>query len=656
MNHKVGRRYLPVVMMASSLAIASACSSTAGSGSVTTPTTGATSPSATSAAPTTTAAPAAQAVPVAPASAAGALTISTGSADVKVGSTTLHLPSTATDASWSADGSEITYVDADGNIAVANWDGSGARALTKTNKSVLRAQPVFVGAGNEVAFSERDKHGVWHVYGANALTTRPLGADRQPNNEGDIWADPTDHDHAASSAYIAAPGRRAGVNLIAYEHDAAAGAQVWIVDFNQREPDSAFLIAGSHPALSPDGKSVAYVGKNGQLYVTSTTKSSKPTSKQITFGLTGIAHPVWAPTGDRITFATASDVESVAAKLAPGVTTNAPTVESPKPGVPAYVRSAPTTVTRLTGSDSIADSIVASKRMWNLDNAKTNVQSEGSLSMPTVVTLVSTADPTVLDHVSAFAFDGRGPVLFTDGKTLDPTTAAEIKRALAKPAYAGMDLRVQIYGNTSVMSPAIQTAAAALGYPVSRISGAIHQQTYLPIIVASDTDQAVLGNLLYLYQNFKVVLLHGGSMTAAQQALFRYPADSSSPVTVYVAGAAAKAAVAANWPGKPTGVHIVDLPTAVSDESIQFQTYYANSIALVAEGDRTSMVLANQGNNALVIVVGKGGSLSPAAITWLRSNAATIETINVFGDSSNVSAATLAAAVAAVSGPAGAAS
>jgi hypothetical protein len=52
--------------------------------------------------------------------------------------------------------------------------------------------------------------------------------------------------------------------------------------------------------------------------------------------VTGLTHPVWSPDGSRLAFGTASDVESVAATLAPGATSNPARVESPSPGVPSY--------------------------------------------------------------------------------------------------------------------------------------------------------------------------------------------------------------------------------------------------------------------------------------------------------------------------------
>ena len=332
MNRKVGRRHVSIAVMATSLAIASACSSQAGSKS--------SAPGA-SGGPSTSASTAPSGAP-APVKLAGHLGVSDGHADIIVGGTDIRFATTVTDASWSPDGSRIAYVDSHGNIATARPDGSGVRVLTKADATVKRVQPTW-SSGADITFSERAKDGVWRLKMVLASTTA-LGDPTYPEGDFDLGgggSDDTSHDRASTSAFIRPDGANDGVNLIAYEHDGAKGAQVWIIDGNQRSPESKLLIAGADPALSADGSSLAYVGTNGQLYVTPVAKASKSSSRQITFGIKGITRPAWSPDGTRVAFATPSDVESVSAKLAAGVTTNPVTVESPKPGVPAYVPLAP---------------------------------------------------------------------------------------------------------------------------------------------------------------------------------------------------------------------------------------------------------------------------------------------------------------------------
>ncbi len=635
MNRKAGRRHLSIVVVATSLAVASACSSQSGSAS--TPDAGA-HPSASAAGPAAGGPPS-----TAPIEIAGKLSLSDGHADVTAGGTNIHLATTVTDASWSPDGSRIAYVDSHGNIATARSDGSDVRVLTKTDATVKRAQPTWTN-GAEVMFSERAKNGVWRLKSVVAGTPA-LGDITTP--EGDFGFDNSGHDRAPTSAFIRPDGANDGVDVLAYEHDATKGPQVWIVDRNQRSPEAKELVAGSDPALSADGSELAYVGKNGQLYVTSVAKASAASSRQITFGIKGITRPAWSFDGTRIAFGTPTDVESVSTKLAAGVTTNPSTVESTKAGVPAYVPVARDEVVRFTGDDPIADSIAVSKRLWNLHNVKVNVQSQADLTIPSEVTLVSTADPTSLANIADVM--GNGPVLFTDGKTLDPTTAAEIKRALGTSGQGGPQLSVRLFGATGVIAAPIEQSVKALGYSVSRIKAAAPRMSSATYLIASDTDQAVLGNLGHLSRDFTVIRVHGSSLSSAQKALIR--AEDSQPVTVYTAGSAARTAVQASWSGKPK---IKIIPVSTVDESVALASHYHSGVAFVTAGDWKGMVLAAQfASEDTVMVVDKGATLTPGVTAWLEANGPTLAEVYPFGNITTMPVALVDSAAAAVSGPAG---
>ena len=630
MNRRIMHRHLPVVMMATTLAVASACSSAKGSDASGLSPTGSSTPSA-SGSP----APATAAV-------AGVLTVSNGSSDVAVGTADLTFASSVTDASWSADGSRIAYVDGDGNIATARPDGSDVVVMTKTSKNVKRAQPTWTGG--EIVFSERGTDKVWRL---KNIIPGPITLDSHVLPVGDLDVDgqPSGgHDQSPTSAYLAPNGAKDGVDLLAYEHDAAKGPQVWIVDYNQRSPEATLLIAGTKPALSPDGKSLAYVGTNDQLYVTPVAKASKSASVQITFGVKGITNPVWSPDGTRVAFATPTDIESVTAKLATGVTTNPVKIESSKPGTPSFVPTVTDSVVTVAAGDPIAESIAISQQVWNLQNSKVNLPSQGNLSLPSTVTLVSTSDKSALAAVGQ-DWARSGPILFTDGKTLDTRTAAEIKRALGKPGDPSQKLTVQVRGDSSVISDSVMQAAKALGYPVVRIKNSAEQDILTPtIIVASDTDQAVLGNLASLSESYAVILVHGSTLSTAQKAVFYSGAE------VHTIGAAAHAAVAASWATKP-GLTVSALPDNVIDESIAIAPQYQDPIDVVTAGDWQGMLLANAGGNA-VIVIGSDATLSSSATKWFSEKGPYIANINVIG---SVPDAAVKAIAALTSGPAGAA-
>jgi putative cell wall binding repeat protein/WD40 repeat protein len=587
-------------------------------------------------------------VPNSAAATVAALLLGDGAAGATIRTGDIHFSSTATDASWSADGSRIAFVDSSGNIATARPDGSDVQVLTTTNTAVKRADPAWTDGGEVIAFAERGKDGVWRL---ESIAARADGIGAPARMENPYLDGSTTHNHSPSSAYIPPAGPSRGVDLVAYEHDAASGPQVWIVDNNQRDPGSVKLLDGAQPALSPNGASLAYVGKNGQLYVTSVAKPKTSTATQVTFGLTGVTHPIWSPDGSRIAFGTATNVESVSAQVAAGTKANPVTVASTKAGVPTYVPTMTDSIDRFTGTDPIADSIAVSQQIWNLTNLKINIPSQSYFSPPTVVTLISTADPSALASVGRFA--STGPVLFTDGKTLDPRTATEIKRALGKPNDPGETLTVQLFGGTDVISNAVEQAAGALGYHVSRMPAAKPSMSGAEVLVASDTDVAVTGNLAQLSTNFNVILLHGSALSAAQrtilsaeQALWR-----GQKMPVYELGTDAATAVQSWSSGKPA-LKVIKLATDPIDEALALAPSYDSRISIVATGDWKSILLANV-TGSVVLVLPTGTSLPASATTWLHRNSPSISSVYAFGSTSAVPDATLTTIAAAISGPAG---
>ena len=631
MNRTVGRRHFSIAVVATSLAVASGCASHTGTaGGTATPTVS----GASGGQPT--------AVSIGAAMRAG-LTVSNGTADLRVGDTTAHFSSTVTDATWSFDGSRIAYIDGDGNVASARPDGSDVVVLTKTDKSVKRAQPAWAQGGSSIYFSERGKDGVWRLMSADAsagsLVAQPYKAGALDNND-------TGHDTGLTSAYVPPSGADEGKSVVAYEHDAAKGAQVWIIDQNQRSPEALFLLNGAQPALSPDGTEIAYVGSNGQLYVTAVAKPNKSAPKQVTFGATGITHPVWTTDGSRITYATPSDIESVAAKLAAGVTTNPAHVESAATGIPAYGATSSDVVSRVTGADPIADSVAVSRSEWNRADGKVNIAAQGS-DFPSEITLVSTGDQAALTGIPDLG-RANGPFLFTDGKTLDPRTAAEIKRALGKKGPYSSDMEVRLLGTKTDISDGVSQAVAALGYKVVRLSkSASPDSPGGPVVVVSDTDQAAIANVGQLPFWSELLLVHGSTLTTDQRDII----NAAKNVKVLAGGADAHTALQAAWPGKPL-FQVTDLPPNSVDESIALATPYFGSIALVAAGDWKDMLLANAARD-YVIVLGADGSLTPSALTWLNQDGPSIHSVMAFGSGTSVPDATLAAAAAATGGPAG---
>lgn len=639
MNRRIRRQRTVAVVMASSLAVVSACSASGSAPAVSAPgngTGGATAhpsvfPGATRPAPYT-----------------SQPSITNGTPDVVTGGRVVHFGSTVTDEVWSPDGSRLAYIDGDGNIATALPDGSEAVALTITNSGVKRAQPAWTNAGYDIVFAERGADGVWRL--------KAVGAVPQPGQaEADAGLDgeQTGHDSAPSGAYVRASGTNPGTSRYVFAHDTAGGSQVWILDYNQRTPYARFLLDGSAPALSPDGGSVAYVGKKGQIYITPVAKPNGP-AVAITSDRKHVGHLAWSADGQRIAFSTATDVESISVKLAPGVTTNPIRVESPTPGAAAYMPRAKDTAVRFTGTDPIADSIALSRALWNPTGQTVNYNGESNPAMPGVVTLVATTDRSAAGIVADI---GDGPILFTDAATLDPRVATEIKRALGHPAFPGLGLTVQLVGGPGVISDAVAHAAASLGYNVIRISDTPAPQDHLlsPVTVISDTDTTAMANIRQIRSNGSLLVMHGSSLTPAQQSALASTAPNDGVRRINAVGAEAYAALSAPWPGRD-GLEIGKIPTG--DPAVEALDLAARShrtpsrVAIVAADDWRGALLAAT-EYGVVILVGPSGSISTPVVTWLHQNAPTIGNAAVFGSTSAVPEAILSGLATAISGPVG---
>jgi Tol biopolymer transport system component len=86
------------------------------------------------------------------------------------------------------------------------------------------------------------------------------------------------------------------------------------------------------PALSLDGRKLAYVGRDGDIYVT-TPEHRGVAGTKVTAGEQRATRLTWSPDGQYIAYATANAVQQVAASGG----ANAPTTLAPATGVPSYL-------------------------------------------------------------------------------------------------------------------------------------------------------------------------------------------------------------------------------------------------------------------------------------------------------------------------------
>ncbi|WP_027345485.1 cell wall-binding repeat-containing protein [Hamadaea tsunoensis] len=565
--------------------------------------------------------------------AAGDLLLSDGTANVRIGTRTVTFPSTVTDAVWSPDGSRIAYIDGDGNVATARPDGTGVLVLTEKKDGVTRSHPAWFSGS--VLFTEKTAKAV------NVMQTSANGhTDRWRDTavyNGVLGSDSPESGNSSPSA-MSNTGLFAGTGEIAFQHAGSKGPEVWVLDVNQREPWGLKAADGTEPAVSPDGKAVAYVAKNGQISVIANQDKAKPT--QISFGAASPTHLTWTPDGKSIAYATKTGVESIAAKIPAGAKENKPQSVASTPGVPSFLPAAVDRVDRVTGADPVALSISASQARW--PKVTEFMQTQDTRPAGSVV-IASAAKPELALAAAQLTGAAHGPLLLTSGTTLDAAVKAELQRVLGKVKDAYGQPTIFVVGGTDVLSAQVDKDLKALHYQVQRVSGkdaaalaaaaataSVPAESAAAVAVVSSDDTAAIAEASTL-EGVTVLYANGATLPdAAQKYLNKLYADG----VVYPIGDKAQQAVAATWPGKNAKLKVKPL-TGGSLATVVATTFTASPdvAVLVDPADQLTAAIAASlahGFGSAVVPV-SSGKVDADAQQWLQDSSASVDTVLLVG-------------------------
>lgn len=435
------RRTATSAILAASLAVLAACNAKADTGAEPTPSaTGAEQPAADRYAP-------------------GTILISDGTTVVTIGSKQVTFPTTVKDAVWSPDGSRIAFIDGEGRLATARPDGTALVYPAGSDRASRVERPAWFGASILATGWTGDES---FVVRRNATDSAPQWQNRDwaRMQAGGDW--PSGEVRDPSAAFLPDPVV-GSTGVVAYEREGAKGEEVWVLDYNQRDPFSVKVADGSEPAVSPDGSKVAYVGRNGQIQVAPAVGAKHPAT-QITFGAATPSHLVWTADGARVAYSTAAGVQTVPA-VPVTATSNPPTSLTSKAASVSFLAGRTNRVDSVSG-DPVAAALKASQLRW-----PDRVGSYGISEDPGpagAVVIASSVEGDVALAAGQLARRAHGPLLLTTGRDLDAAVRDEVKRILGKVESAPPEPLVYLVGD---LSDSAGQQLKSLGYPVKRITG-----------------------------------------------------------------------------------------------------------------------------------------------------------------------------------------
>jgi len=403
----------------------------------------------------------------------GKLTISTGDNQLHFASATgnsaMPMPSPqVSGAEWSPDGSRVAYVDQNGSLISARYDGSDAIPVASGLSS--DSHPTWMNGGSFLVYAQGGN--LYKVPSLGRAAPVVLSAGHQ---SGDQDSNPQ--------------GGADGV--LVFQRVDGQSKNSEIVVYNGYT-DTQNLIAnsggGTFPALSPDAKTVVFSKPDGQvprpgiqLWTVNTDGSNL---RQLTSDQGGNVRndrATWSPDGTAIAYDAEGSGELMTTAPKPGAAKN------PHGQLQGAVRlswqadgdtgAAPSSanpvnlVERLDGPDRIGTADEVSG--WSYGNQQANV-------------VVLARQDIFADALAGSALAARfhGPLLLTPTGNLDKRTLDEMRRVLKPGSF------VYVLGQTQAISAATYNQVAQAGFRPSRIGGADRFETAVDIAKTIVPDYA----------------------------------------------------------------------------------------------------------------------------------------------------------------------
>ncbi|MFI7430288.1 cell wall-binding repeat-containing protein [Micromonospora sp. NPDC049836] len=384
-------------------------------------------------------------------------------------------------ASWSPDGSRAAYIDQDGGISSIRFNGAGdILYILPPEDSVLRSSVSWRGNGSSVVWAERDGSG----NGTNRWAIR-VAPSSSLFSGGQLTPDD-------GQDYLNPDGGVEGLVVFQRQADNGSGTPTGQAAVMLYNPNSGVEVVddnGSNPAISPDGKRVAFV-RAGQIIT-----SDLAGEDEIVVATGTNDNPTWSPDGKTLAFTRGGGVSTA---LADGSQSGAPVTVSGASGVPAYQPRNKDRAIRLAGSNRFTTATASSQSHWATYGASADQREQAQ------VAVLSRSD-TFADALagSALAAAKGGPLLMTPTASLNVDTANELKRTLAPGAT------VYVLGSEGALSATVFNAVTSLGFHPVRLAGSNRFSTSVAIAKEINPNPELV--LLATGMNFPDALAAGAA-------------------------------------------------------------------------------------------------------------------------------------------------